>query len=146
MDELDIKIIKLLQLDGRMSVSDLSKELVLSRPSVSERLKRLQENGIIEGFTAIVPPSAVGRKLLIMIELSELRVSQHEFEEVVSKEKNVLECYRATGHVHYYIKAALNEMDELTELIEHLIPYGSTKTSILLATPVVDKVVLPNGE
>ncbi|MCJ0929749.1 Lrp/AsnC family transcriptional regulator [Virgibacillus halodenitrificans] len=145
MDQLDIKMLRLLQLDGRISISELSKTLSLSRPSVSERLKRLQEKGIIEGFSAIVPPAAVGKNLLIMIELSELRVSQYEFEKVIKGEPNVIECHRATGHVHYYIKAALKGMDELTRLIETLIPYGSTKTSILLATPVVRHVVLPNS-
>lgn len=143
MDELDVEILRLLQLDGRMSVSDLSKEMSLSRPSISERLKRLQEKGIIEGFTALVSPTAVGKELLIMIELSDLRVSQYEFEAFIQDETNVLECHRATGHVHYYIKAALKGTDELTQLIEHLIAYGSTKTSILLATPVVRRVVLP---
>jgi|SRR5699024_538030 len=144
MDQLDVNMIRLLQLDGRISISELSKKLALSRPSVSERLKRLQEQGIIEGFSALVPPAAVGKKLLIMIELSELRVSQYEFEKVITNEPNVIECHRATGHVHYYIKAALKGTDELTRLIEKLIPYGSTKTSILLATPVVKHVVLPN--
>ncbi|APC49607.1 AsnC family transcriptional regulator [Virgibacillus halodenitrificans] len=145
MDQLDIKMLRLLQLDGRISISELSKKLALSRPSVSERLKRLQEKGIIEGFSAIVPPATVGKNLLIMIELSELRVSQFEFEKIIKDEPNVIECHRATGHVHYYIKAALKGMDELTRLIETLIPYGSTKTSILLATPVVRHVVLPNS-
>lgn len=144
MDPLDIDIIKLLQEDGRMSISELSKHLALSRPSVTERMKRLQEKGVIEGFSAKVSPTSVGKKLIIMIELSELRVSHYEFEKMIKEEPKVLECYRATGHVHYYIKAALKEMDELTELIERLIPYGHTKTSILLATPVVSRVILPD--
>ncbi|MBN6206270.1 Lrp/AsnC family transcriptional regulator [Ralstonia pickettii] len=144
MDQLDVEILKLLQLDGRMTISELSKKLALSRPSISERLKRLQEQGVIEGFTALVSPSALGKELLIMIELSGLRVSQYEFEEFIKEEPNILECHRATGHVHYYIKAALRGTEELTRLIENLIPYGSTQTSILLATPVVKRVVLPN--
>lgn len=105
---------------------DITK-LALSRPSVAERLKRLQEKGIIGGFFALVPPEAVGRKLLVMIELSEIRASQYEFERMICDEPDVIECHRATGHVHYYIKAALNGMDELTQLIEKLIPFSSTK-------------------
>lgn len=144
MDQLDIDLIRQLQLDGRMSISDLSKKLALSRPSVAERLKRLQENGIIEGFYALVPPAAVGRKLLVMIELSEIRVSLKEFERMITNEPDVVECYRATGHVHYYIKAAFNGVDELTQLVERLIPFGSTKTSILLGAPVETRVILPS--
>ncbi|MEN1968876.1 Lrp/AsnC family transcriptional regulator [Lentibacillus sp. N15] len=144
MDKIDVNMLRILQLDGRISISDLSKKLALSRPSVSERLKRLQEKGIIEGFSAQVPPASVGKKLMFMIELSELRVSQYEFEKMIIDEPNVMECHRATGHVHYYIKVALKGTDELTRLIEKLIPYGSTKTSVLLTTPVVKHVVLPD--
>ncbi|MBS4201718.1 Lrp/AsnC family transcriptional regulator [Bacillus sp. FJAT-49732] len=144
MDQIDIDMIRLLQLDGRISISELSKKLALSRPSVSERLKRLQEKGIIEGFFALVPPAAVGKKLLVMIELSELRVSLEEFERMIANEPDVIECHRATGHVHYYIKAALNGTDELTRLIENFIPFGSTRTSILLGSPIDRRVILPS--
>ncbi|MBW8351264.1 Lrp/AsnC family transcriptional regulator [Bacillus sp. IITD106] len=144
MDQIDIDMIRLLQEDGRISISELSKKLALSRPSVSERLKRLQEKGIIEGFFALVPPAAVGKKLLVMIEFSELRVSLEEFERMIANEPDVIECHRATGHVHYYIKAALNGTDELTRLIENFIPFGSTRTSILLGSPIDRRVILPS--
>jgi Lrp/AsnC family transcriptional regulator, leucine-responsive regulatory protein len=143
MDNLDIKIITILQEDGRISISDLSKKLALSRPSVSERLKRLQEKGIIDGFHALVPPAAVGKKLLVMIELSDLKVTHDVFEQMISNEPDVIECHRATGHVHYYIKAAIKGTDELSQLIGNFIPFGNTRTSILLASPVVRKVILP---
>lgn len=144
MDELDLKILKHLQLDGRMTISDLSKNLSLSRPSVAERVKKLYDTGIIEGFSAEVSPVAMGRDLLIMIELSNLNTSHYEFEEFIKEEPNIIECHRATGHVHYYIKAALTGTEELTKLIENLIPYGNTQSSILLSTPVVKKMILPN--
>lgn len=143
MDQTDMKMIDLLQLDGRMTISELSKRLALSRPSVAERLKRLQEKGIIEGFYAHVPPDAVGRKLLVMIELSSLQVSLEEFERMISEEPDVLECHKATGHVHYYIKAAFHGTEGLTNLIEKLVPFGSTRTSILLDSPVNRRVILP---
>ncbi|MBO0991989.1 Lrp/AsnC family transcriptional regulator [Bacillus sp. SD088] len=144
MDQVDINMIELLQMDGRISISDLSKKLALSRPSVSERLKRLQEKGVIGGFFALVPPEAVGKKLLVMIELSDLRVSQEEFEQMITSESDVIECHRATGHVYYYIKAALKGTDELTRLIENLIPFGNTRTAILLGSPVDRRVILPD--
>lgn len=143
-DQLDVHLLTLLQQDGRSSISELSKKMALSRPSVAERLKRLQEKGIIEGFYARVPPAAVGRKLLVMIELSEIRAPLNEIERFLADEPDVIECHRATGHVHYYIKAALNGMDELTGLIERLVPYGNTRTSILLSTPIERRVILPS--
>lgn len=144
MDELDIRLLKLLQEDGRMSISELSKKIALSRPSVSERVKRLEEKGIISGYTALVPPEAIGRKLLVIIELSDILEPLDKIEEKLANEPAVLECHRATGHVHYYIKAALYDIEELTRLVESLLPYGKTKTSVLLGTPVKKRVILPH--
>lgn len=144
MDELDINIIKELQLDGRISISELSKKVALSRPSVKERIQRLQDKGIIDGYSAIVPPSTVGRKLLVMIEISDLRSSPQEFEQMIIKQSDVIECHKATGHVNYYVKAALNGTEDLTQLIENLFLFGSTKTSILLETTLDRRVILPH--
>ncbi|MFD2115140.1 Lrp/AsnC family transcriptional regulator [Paenibacillus yanchengensis] len=144
MDPIDVQLLTLLQEDGRMSISELSQQLSLSRPSVAERLKRLQEKEIIDGFYARVTPAAVGRKLMVMIELSDVRAPLRELEQFLEAEPVVIECHRATGHVHYYIKAALNDMDGLTFLIERLMPYGNTRTSILLSTPVEKRVMLPS--
>lgn len=146
MDEIDINMLNILQKDGRIPISELSKKLALSRPSVTERLNRLQEKGIIEGFSAIVSPVSVGRNLLVMIELDELRIPPLEIEKIIAKESRVIECHRATGHVHYYVKAALTGMDDLQQLIERLIPYCNTRTSILLGTPVEGRVILPIEE
>lgn len=144
MDEIDIKILEVLQSRGRISISDLAIEVSLSRPSVNERVQRLQEKNIIERFTAVVSPVSVGRKLLVMIELNDLRVPMEDFELYIkNNEPEVIECYQATGHVHYYIKAALNDIDDLTRLITNLTPYGDTRTAILLDAIVDNKVILP---
>lgn len=143
MDEIDIKMLTVLQKNGRIPISELSKILALSRPSVTERLHRLQDKNIIENFSAIVSPSAVGRDLLVMIELDGLRVPTSEIEEIIANEPRVIECHRATGHVHYYVKAALTGMDDLQQLIERLVPYCNTRTSILLGTPIENRIILP---
>ncbi|HLS66320.1 MAG TPA: Lrp/AsnC family transcriptional regulator [Pseudogracilibacillus sp.] len=144
MDEIDIQIIEILQLEGRISISDLSKRIALSRPSVNERVQRLQEKGVIRGYKAIVHPESVGRNLLVMIELINLRVPMNKFEEHIKNNvPQVIECHRATGHVHYYIKAALKGTDELTDLIKDLLPFGDTRSSILLGTPVENNIILP---
>ena len=94
-DSIDTKILELLQQNGRMTVSGLSKALNLSRPSVSERLRRLEERPIIEGFAARISPAAVGRDVLVMIEIDQLTVAYHSFEEFVTRDPDVLECHRS---------------------------------------------------
>ncbi|MGO4373293.1 Lrp/AsnC family transcriptional regulator, partial [Paenibacillus sp. MCAF20] len=89
MDRLDREMLRMLQEDGRMTVSELSKRLALSRPSISERLLRLQEKGVITGFRAQVSPAAVGRSMLLMIQMSELKVSPTDFEKRIASDEAI---------------------------------------------------------
>lgn len=143
MDYVDIRLLELLQTDGRMTISDLSKCLSLSRPSISERLHRLQEKRIIEGFSAQVSLAAVGRNILLFIEMSQLRIPAYEFEKIIEKNLNIIECHRVTGTVSYFIKAAVSGMDSLRVLVDQLIPYGSVNTSIVLSSPIVNRHIIP---
>ncbi|SHJ55774.1 Lrp/AsnC family transcriptional regulator [Propionispora hippei] len=145
MDVLDVRLLKLLQVDGRMTVSQLSQELALSRPSVSERLHRLQEQGVIAGFTARVTPAAVGRTILLFIQVSQLRMNPHEFEKFIEDQPYILECHRVTGTVSYFIKAAVANMNSLQQLVDRLIALGTVNTSIVLSSPISHRIVLPEG-
>ncbi len=143
MDSIDTKILELLQSDGRISVSDLSKALNLSRPSVAERLRRLEDRHVIEGFTTRVSPAAVGRDVLVIIEIGQLTVACHTFEESIVQDPDVLECHRVTGSVSYIIKAAVASMAHLETLVDRLIPFGRLNTSVVLSSPVASRPVLP---
>lgn len=145
MDHIDIEMLEMLQEDGRISVSDLSKKLNLSRPSVSERMIRLQERGIIDHFSAVVSPEAVGRDTLLMIQVSELKDTIQHFEQMIAEDTRVLECHRVTGEVSYFIKAAVEGMDSLRELVDTLISYGNINTSIVLKSPVERRKILPEN-
>jgi Lrp/AsnC family leucine-responsive transcriptional regulator len=145
MDHIDIEMLEILQEDGRISVSDLSKKINLSRPSVSERMMRLQERGIIDHFSAVVSPEAVGRDTLLMIQVSELKDTIPRFEKMIAEDTRVLECHRVTGEVSYFIKAAVEGMDSLRELVDTLISYGNINTSIVLKSPVERRKILPEN-
>ena len=77
MDQLDVRLLAILQKDGRITISDLSKQLALSRPSVTERLNRLREKGVIEGFSARVCPRSVGRHIIVFIQLSDFKTASY---------------------------------------------------------------------
>ncbi|MFC5467477.1 Lrp/AsnC family transcriptional regulator [Cohnella suwonensis] len=143
MDQLDIALLRALQEDGRMTVSELSKRLSLSRPSVSERLLRLQERGIILGFHARVSPAAIGRNIQLIIQISDLKIAPQDFEHRIADDADILECHRVTGLASHVLKAAVTGMDALTKLVERLMPYGTVNTSVILASPVNNRMVLP---
>ncbi|MCI2256314.1 Lrp/AsnC family transcriptional regulator [Domibacillus sp. PGB-M46] len=146
MDKIDIDLLALLQEDARMTISELSKKLALSRPSITERLHRLQEQGVIEGFAARVSPAKIGRDTLLIIQISDLKVSANEFEEMIAGDLDVIECHRVTGHFGYFIKAAVDGMDSLRLLVDRLMPYGNVHTSIILTSPVTFRPILPKPE
>lgn len=146
MDKIDNDLLELLQQDARMTISELSKKLALSRPSITERLHRLQERGIIEGFTARVSPEKIGRGTILIIQISDLKVSANEFEEMIVGDVDVIECHRVTGHIGYFIKAAVSEMDDLRLLVDRLMPFGNVYTSIVLTSPVTFRPILPKSE
>lgn len=143
MDKLDEQMLEILQEDGRISISDLSKKLALSRPSVTERLQRLQEKNVIEGFSARVALPAVGREILLIIQVSALKVSPMEFESLVKQKQDIIECHRVTGDVSYILKAAVTNMDRMRLLIDSLMPYGTINTSTVLTSPVSYRKILP---
>lgn len=143
MDQIDIDLLKLLQSDSRMAISELSKHLALSRPSVSERVHRLQERGVIKEFSARVSPAAVGRDTTLFIQISELKITPLEFERLIKEETDIIECHRVTGQTSYFIKAAVSKIEGLALLVDRLIPYGKINTSVVLSSPVSYRHILP---
>ncbi|WP_423800906.1 Lrp/AsnC family transcriptional regulator [Neobacillus sp. SAB-20_R2A] len=146
MDQIDIKLLELLQKNSRMTISDLSQELALSRPSISERLHRLQEKGVIEEYSARISLPAIGRDILLIIQVGGVKVSLQEFEEFVKKEEGIIECHRVTGEVSYILKAAVSNMNGMRQLIDKLIPFGNINTSTVLSSPVPYRYILPFEE
>ncbi|MDV6376961.1 Lrp/AsnC family transcriptional regulator [Sporosarcina sp. GW1-11] len=146
MNRTDIKLLELLQKNSRVTISDLSKELSLSRPSVSERMLRLQEKGIIVEFTARLSLQALGMDTLLFIQVSELKKKPAEFEQQIMEENSIIECHRVTGTTNYILKAATSNMAKMSELIDRLIPFGTLTTSIVLSSPIPYKIVLPEED
>ncbi|MCH4198505.1 MAG: Lrp/AsnC family transcriptional regulator [Clostridium tyrobutyricum] len=145
MDDIDIKLIELLQKNSRMTISTLSKKLALSRPSITERILRLQEKNIIEEFTARISLKNIGKNIILFMQLSSLKVSMDIFEEMVKKDEDILECHRVTGPINYFIKAAVNNMDDMSFLIDRLLPYGDVNTSVVLKSPVSYRHIIPKN-
>ncbi len=142
-DQIDVRILELLQEDGRITVSELSKALNLSRPSVAERLHRMEERNVIAGFTARVSPFGVGRDVLVIMEIGQLNVACHKFEDFIASDPDVIECHRVTGAVSYIMKAAVASMTQLEVLVDRLIPFGRVSASVILSSPVKFRPMLP---
>ena len=135
MDITDYKIIEILQEEGRISMKDLGKIVGLTSPAVSERVKRLEEAGVIEGYKAIVNPNA-------FVHISLPSNKYNEFIESARKDPRIVECHHITGDDCSVLKVIVKDMYELEEVIDSIKKVGSTKTNVILSTPIQSKSIL----
>ncbi|MEG1284451.1 MAG: Lrp/AsnC family transcriptional regulator [Romboutsia sp.] len=142
MDITDYRIIEILQKDGRVSMKDLGKTVGLTSPAVSERVKRLEESGVIEGYKAIVNPDALGRVIKAFIHISLPSDKYADFLKAAKKDTRIVECHHITGDDCSLLKVIVRDMYELEEVIDSIKQIGSTKTSVILSTPIQAKSIL----
>ncbi|TQQ84025.1 Lrp/AsnC family transcriptional regulator [Peptacetobacter hominis] len=143
LDETDRKIIEILQEDGRISMKDLGKLIGLTSPAVSERIKRLENCGIISGYKAIINPDALGRNIKAFIHISLVgSQSYSDFIESAKNDPRIVECHHITGDDCSLLKVLVKDMHELENVIDSIKKIGATKTSVILSTPIQAKSIL----
>jgi len=142
MDITDHKILEFLQKDGRISMKDLGKIVGLTSPAVSERVKRLEEAGVIEGYKAIVNPDTLGRVIKAFIHISLPNDKYKVFIEEARQDPRIVECHHITGDDCSVLKVIVKDMYELENVIDSMKTIGSTKTSVILSTPIHAKSIL----
>jgi len=112
-DRIDRRILTLLQADGRISTVDLAERIGLSPTSTSERVKRLQREGFVSGFRAVLDPRRLGLELLVFVEVSLDKTTPDVFEkfaEAVRRAPEVLECHMVAGGFDYLVKTRVADM------------------------------------
>ena len=114
LDDVDRRLLRALQADGRISNADLADRCNLSPSACSERVRRLRESGFITGFTAIIDPDRIGRGVLIFVEVLLDRTTPEVFDNFAAaarRSPEVLECHMVAGGFDYLIKARVRDME-----------------------------------
>jgi Lrp/AsnC family leucine-responsive transcriptional regulator len=140
-DEIDRKILRLLQENARISYAELGRQVGLTTPAVIERVRKLEDAGIITGYRADIDTAKVGLSITAFIRMSISGVDYSHIIEVAQGSKEVLECHRGTGGDSFIMKVAVSSVEHLQELIDRLTPYGITTTTIVLSSPVKQRAV-----
>ena len=136
LDDVDVQLLRLLYKDARISVADLARAANMSAPSVSERLRRLKESGIIKSFTVDVDYEQLGYRLAFYIRISPLPGQLSKVVAVIKEIEEIVECDRITGDDCFIARAYVRSTDELEQVINRLIPYATTNTSLIQSSPV----------
>jgi len=132
-DKLDWKILKCLQHDARMSNAEIGRRVGISSPAVSERIKKMEDAEIIQGYTTFVSPFEAGYQLKALITLRAFMGMLKPFLEKVKTYDEVVNCYRITGNENIVMEVVLKNQKHLETFIDQLITYGETKTQIVLS-------------
>jgi Lrp/AsnC family leucine-responsive transcriptional regulator len=140
-DDIDRRILNELQLDARISYAELGRRVGLTTPAVIERVRKLEDSGIVTGYRVEIDPSKVGLPITAFIRMSIGGVDYSHIIEVAEKSNEVLECHRGTGGDSFIMKVVVSSVEHLQEVIDRLTPYGITTTTIVLSSPVKGRVI-----
>ncbi len=130
------KLLAELQADARLSLAELGRRIGLSPTAVSERMKQMEEAGILRGYTVEIDREALGLDVLAFIRMSCGGQHYHRLIDYVQTLDEVRECHHLTGGDDFLLKVTTASMDDLEALIEALLAYGNPVTSLVLSTPV----------
>jgi Lrp/AsnC family transcriptional regulator, leucine-responsive regulatory protein len=135
-DAVNRRILEELQRDSRVTMSELGRRIGMSSPAVTERVRRLEEAGVIRGYRLEVNPAALGLPIAAYIRIRPNPGQLPRIAELARQIPEVVECHRITGEDCFILKAYIPAIDQLDRLLDGFLLYGSTTTSIIQSSPV----------
>ena len=144
LDDTSWRILELLQHDARLSFAEIGRRVNMSSPAVAERVQRLEEAGIIEGYHVKVNYAKLGYPIRAAIRIATMGHDNFEHAlAVMNQIPEVIECHRLTGVDCYQVTVAVADMLRLEQVIRQLEVLGRTTTSMILTTPIANKPIKP---
>ncbi|WP_018751906.1 Lrp/AsnC family transcriptional regulator [Paenibacillus sanguinis] len=144
MDQIDLNILYHLQSQARISMTELGKCVALSQPAVTERVKRMEEKGIIEQYRTIVSPEKIGKHAASYM-LFHTRDCD-AFLEFCRSSPEVIECHRISGEHNYLLKVMTDSTHALEEFGDKCNKYGNHTILIVMSSPIDHKFLIPSPE
>lgn len=141
LDKISYHILQLLQENARVSNSQIARSVGITSPAVAERIRKMEDAGILKKYTAIVSHYEMGYQLRALITLRAFMGRLKAFLEKVKTFDEVVNCYRITGNENIVMEVVLDNQKHLEEFIDQLITYGETKTQIILSHVVESKPI-----
>jgi Lrp/AsnC family transcriptional regulator, leucine-responsive regulatory protein len=145
LDAVDRRIVAELQAAPRLRVAELSRRIGLSGPAVADRLRRLEDSGLLS-YRAEISPRALGYTIFAIVRISPTGGGLRLIPGIAREVPNVTECYRITGEDCYFMKIYLRSIEDLEPILDLFTPHGRTTTSIVHSAPVPPRPLpVPSG-
>ncbi len=136
LDSVNIQLLKELQEDPRLTMSELGRRIGMSSPAVAERVRRLEEAGVIKKYTVDLDPVALGLPIAAYVRVRPNAGQLQKVAQLAQQIPEVVECHRVTGEDCFFLKVYIPAIDQLDRLLDDFLLYGSTTTSIIQSSPV----------
>lgn len=140
LDEIDTRLLTLLDSNARLSVSDLARQVELSAPSVAERVRRLEQDGVIRAFTLDVDYQRLGYPLKAMVRIRPLPGKMHLVRRLIEETPQIIECDALTGDDAYIARLVVHDVEEMDAILHRLVDYAVTSTAIIKSSPVARRL------
>ena len=136
LDETNLAILRELLEDPRLPMSELARRIGMSAPAVSERVQRLQEGGVIRGTCLDLEPAALGLGITAFVRVRPMPGQLKAISQLVQAIPEIVECHRVTGEDCFIMKVLVGRVELLEAVLDELLAYGNTTSSIVQSTPV----------
>lgn len=146
LDSTDVAILRGLAADARISTAALARQVGLSPPSTAERMRRLEEAGVIGGYTIAVAPAALGYGLSAWLRIRPLPGKLPKVVEIIRGIREIVQCDRVTGDDCFVAKAHVRSVQDLERVIDRLNSHATTNTAVIQSSPVTDRLPPLPGE
>ncbi|HEX8048105.1 Lrp/AsnC family transcriptional regulator [Rhizobium sp.] len=136
LDVIDQRMLEALARNARISLKELAEVAGLSSPSAAERLRRLEERGVIAAFTVDIAPEAVGYPLQAIVRIRPLPGQLHVVQRMIQETSEFIECDKVTGEDCFIGRLVVRSMNDLDGILDKITERAETNTSMIKATPV----------
>lgn len=141
LDRADRELLRLLHVNARATVKELAQSVGLSAPSTAERLRKLEDAGVLTGYRVEIDPMALGFSLSAVVRIRQRPGQMRQVEALIREIPQFVECVKVTGDDCFIARLFLRDIDELDPILERISEYGETNTAIVKSTPL--KLRLP---
>jgi Lrp/AsnC family leucine-responsive transcriptional regulator len=141
LDRVGWLLLRELQEDARIPFSELGRRIGLSPPAVAERVRKMEEVGIITSYRAVIDPARVGLPITALIRIKSSGSDCTRVADFLSQLPEVVECHHITGSDSYSVKAVVTSVLHLEELVMQISAYGQPNSSIVLSSPVTWRAI-----
>ena len=135
-DSVNIRILKELRDDPRLTMTELGRRVGLSSPAITERVRRLEERGVIRGYRIDIDPAALGLSIAAYVRIRPNPGQLPKIAELARSIREIVECHRVTGEDCFVLKVYLPSLDQLDRILDTFLAHGTTTTSLIQSSPV----------